>query len=82
MHELLLNRRKPPDGGFFIPLLWQYGRQLILGCNGWSTLISLWHWPTAGADDPVRGIPAGPVPAARARAADELGALGGHCRCR
>ncbi|MGR6425778.1 hypothetical protein ACUZ8Y_22890 [Aeromonas veronii] len=26
---------------------------------------------TAGADDPVRGIPAGPVPTAGARAADK-----------
>ncbi|MGR6425748.1 hypothetical protein ACUZ8Y_22740 [Aeromonas veronii] len=34
---------------------------------------------TAGAGDPVRGIPAGPVPAVGARAADRLGALGGHC---
>ncbi|WP_181820717.1 hypothetical protein [Aeromonas veronii] len=34
---------------------------------------------TAGAGDPVRGLPAGPVPAARARAADELGAQGDHC---
>ncbi|WP_147277442.1 hypothetical protein, partial [Aeromonas veronii] len=29
--------------------------------------------------DPARGTPAGPVPAARARAADRLGAQGGHC---
>ncbi|MGR6425804.1 hypothetical protein ACUZ8Y_23020 [Aeromonas veronii] len=34
--------------------------------------------PTAG--DPVRGVPAGPMPAAGARAADELGAQGDHCR--
>jgi len=32
--------------------------------------------------DPARGALAGPVPAAGARAADELGALGGHCRGR
>ncbi|MGR6425803.1 hypothetical protein ACUZ8Y_23015 [Aeromonas veronii] len=31
----------------------------------------------ATADDPVRAAPA--VPAAGARAADELGAQGGHC---
>ena len=35
----------------------------------------------ATAGDPVRAVPAGPVPAAGARAADELGAQGGHCRC-
>ncbi|MGR6425747.1 hypothetical protein ACUZ8Y_22735 [Aeromonas veronii] len=34
---------------------------------------------TVGADDLAFGVPAGPVPAAGARAADELGALGGHC---
>jgi len=34
---------------------------------------------TAGAGDPVRGVPAGPVPAAGAQAADELSAQGGHC---
>jgi len=34
--------------------------------------------PTVG--DPARGAPAGPVPAAGARAADELGAQGAHCR--
>ncbi|WP_181820719.1 hypothetical protein [Aeromonas veronii] len=34
----------------------------------------------ATAGDPVRAAPAGPVPAAGARAADELGAQGGHCR--
>ena len=35
---------------------------------------------SAGACDPVRGAPVGPVLAAGARAADELGAQGGHCR--
>ncbi|MGR6425805.1 hypothetical protein ACUZ8Y_23025 [Aeromonas veronii] len=32
------------------------------------------------AGDPVRAAPAGPMPAAGARAADELGAQGDHCR--
>ncbi|MGR6425749.1 hypothetical protein ACUZ8Y_22745 [Aeromonas veronii] len=36
---------------------------------------------TAGADDPARGVPAGPVPTAGPPAADRLGAQGGHCRC-
>ncbi|MGR6425674.1 hypothetical protein ACUZ8Y_22370 [Aeromonas veronii] len=35
---------------------------------------------TAGAGDPARGTPAGPVPAAGPPAADRLGAKGGHCR--
>jgi len=36
---------------------------------------------TSGAGDPVRGIPAGPVPAVGARAADLLDVRGGYCRC-
>ncbi len=43
--------------------------QLLIGSVPW----------VATAGDPVRGAPAGPVPAAGARAADELGAQGGHC---
>ena len=35
---------------------------------------------TAGAGGPARGTPAGPVPAAGAKAADELSAQGGHRR--
>ncbi|WP_147277424.1 hypothetical protein [Aeromonas veronii] len=35
---------------------------------------------TAGADDPVRAAPAGPVPTAGPPAADELHTQGGHCQ--
>ena len=35
---------------------------------------------TSGARDPIRGTPAGPVPAVGARAADDLHTLGGHCQ--
>ena len=36
---------------------------------------------TAAAGDPVRAVPAVPVPATGQPAADRLGAQSGHCRC-